>query len=376
MAAEVRPTRGCRFDCRLGQYDRPNPFVSRRTLVHASEEARSLAAHETNRPKRIRADVHFTLPKAAPPMTVSNSTTTPSKQDLYEFDTSGALMCTQLPLPRKSGKVRDLYDLGEQLLIVSTDRISAFDYILPSGIPDKGKLLTAVSEYWFGHLDVRHHLISTDVPPSLTEQFDTSPLDGRVMVVEKAEVVPFECVVRGYLEGSGLREYNETGEICGNKLPAGLAQCDRLPAPIFTPATKATSGHDENVTIGRMIADLGSKLALQLREESLRLYNLASSIAAERGLLIADTKFEFGLIGDELVLVDEALTPDSSRFWDSNTYQPGHAQPSFDKQFVREWLSQCGWDKASDPPKLPEEIVRQTREKYMEAHRRLTLTDQ
>ncbi|TWU08538.1 phosphoribosylaminoimidazolesuccinocarboxamide synthase [Stieleria varia] len=292
--------------------------------------------------------------------------------DLYTLDESGALLATHLPLPRRSGKVRDVYDLGQHLLIVSTDRISAFDYILPSGIPGKGELLTSMSRFWFETLDVRHHLISTDVPQTLGQQFDVTPLAGRVMVVEKAEVVPFECVVRGYLEGSGLREYNETGEICGNKLPAGLTQCDRLPKPIFTPATKAVEGHDENVTIGRMIADLGSELALQLREQSIGIYNAASDIAAERGILIADTKFEFGMVDGELVLVDEVLTPDSSRFWDSKTYQPGHAQPSFDKQFVREWLSQCGWDKQSDPPKLPEDIVRQTAEKYHEAYRRLT----
>lgn len=295
-----------------------------------------------------------------------------SQQAVYEFDEAGALLQTHLPLPRRSGKVRDVYDLGDSLLIVSTDRISAFDYILPSGIPEKGKLLTAMSRFWFDRLDVRHHLKSTEIPPSLSQEVDTAPLKGRVMLVEKAEVVPFECVVRGYLEGSGLREYQQTGEICGIKLPAGLEQCDKLPEPIFTPATKAIEGHDENVTIERMIADLGSDLALQLRAESLRVYLSAAGYAAGRGILIADTKFEFGQIGDELILVDEVLTPDSSRFWASDNYQPGHAQPSFDKQFVREWLSQCGWDKQSDPPALPTEIVEQTADKYREAYQRIT----
>ena len=295
--------------------------------------------------------------------------------DLYQFDDTGALLGTQLPLPQRSGKVRDVYDLGDTLLIVSTDRISAFDFILPTGIPDKGRLLTAMSLFWFDHLDVRNHLLSSDVPADLTEQFDTDPLVGRVMVVEKAEVVPFECVVRGYLEGSGLREYQANGQVCGNKLPPGLTQCDKLPSSIFTPATKAEQGHDENVTIGRMIADLGNELALKLREMSLEIYTSAADFAATRGIIIADTKFEFGKVGDEIVLIDEALTPDSSRFWAADQYQPGQAQPSFDKQFVREWLSQCGWDKQSDPPKLPADIVQQTTDKYREAYERITGTN-
>lgn len=297
---------------------------------------------------------------------------------LYQFDDSShdghqALISTNLPLPRRTGKVRDVYDLGDdQMLIVSTDRISAFDFILPSGIPGKGQLLTAMSHFWFDHLDVPNHLISTEIPASLAERFDVGPLLGRVMVVRKAEVVPFECVVRGYLEGSGLREYEATGAICGNKLPSGLVQCDQLPQPIFTPATKAEEGHDENVSIGRMIADLGSDLALRLRELSLQIYRDASKHAAEHGVIIADTKFEFGLVGDELILVDEVLTPDSSRFWLAATYAPGQAQPSFDKQFVREWLSQCGWDKESDPPKLPAEVIEQTAAKYKEAYEMIT----
>jgi phosphoribosylaminoimidazole-succinocarboxamide synthase len=307
---------------------------------------------------------------------LSKSTVTQSTDQslnpLYQFDDAGALLETRLPLPRKSGKVRDLYDLGDDLLVVSTDRISAFDYILPCGIPEKGRLLTQMSCFWFKHLAVRHHLKSTAIPAALAEQFDTGPLEGRIMVVEKAHVVPFECVARGYLEGSGWREYQESGSICGNKLPAGLRQCDKLSESIFTPATKAEEGHDENVTIGRMIADLGSDLALDLRAKTLDIFAAASEHAASRGILIADTKFEFGLVDDQIVLIDEVLTPDSSRFWEASTYSPGSAQPSFDKQFVREWLSQCGWDKQSAPPALPEEIIRQTAAKYREAFERLS----
>ncbi|MEO1526805.1 MAG: phosphoribosylaminoimidazolesuccinocarboxamide synthase [Planctomycetota bacterium] len=295
------------------------------------------------------------------------------EMELYQYDDAGALLSTHLPLPRKSGKVRDLYELDDALLIVSTDRISAFDFILPSGIPDKGRLLTQMSSFWFEHLDVRHHLRSTEVPDSLRQQFDTEPLVDRVMVVEKANVIPFECVVRGYLEGSGLLEYRETGEVCGNPLPAGLGQCDRLPEPIFTPATKAAEGdHDENVPIDRMIRELGEEMATHLRDASLAIYGAAADHARSKGLIIADTKFEFGMIEGDVVLVDEVLTPDSSRFWNESSYQPGAAQPSFDKQFVREWLSQCGWDKQSDPPALPRDIIEQTSDKYREAYERLT----
>lgn len=292
--------------------------------------------------------------------------------DPYVFDENGALLETHLPLPRRSGKVRDVYDLGDGLLIVSTDRISAFDYILPCGIPDKGRLLTAMSQFWFERLDVPHHLIATQIPPSLSTTFDTTPLEGRVMLTRKAEVVPFECVVRGYLEGSGLKEYRETGEICGNSLPSGLKQCDQIPDPIFTPATKAVEGHDENVSIDRMVEELGSELAHRLRDQSLAIYRQASEYAARHGLIIADTKFEFGQVDDELILIDEVLTPDSSRFWAADNYQAGHAQASFDKQFVREWLSTCGWDKNSPPPALPSDVIDQTRAKYREAFDRLT----
>jgi phosphoribosylaminoimidazole-succinocarboxamide synthase len=296
----------------------------------------------------------------------------PTRTDLYEVDEAGALLRTHLPLPGRSGKVRDVYDLGDRLLIVSTDRISAFDFILPSGIPEKGRLLTAMSQFWFERLGVRHHLISTDLPASLATRFDTGPLQQRVMVTEKARVIPFECVVRGYLEGSGLGEYQSSGQICGQPLPAGLKRCDRLPEPIFTPATKAEQGHDENVSLDRMIDDLGSERALQLRDLSLEIYRRAAEHARSRGILIADTKFEFGIVDNTLVLIDEVLTPDSSRFWAADNYQPGRAQASFDKQFVREWLSQCGWDKHSPPPPLPPEVIRQTAAKYHEAYRRLS----
>ncbi|MFU7559357.1 phosphoribosylaminoimidazolesuccinocarboxamide synthase [Roseiconus sp. JC912] len=295
-----------------------------------------------------------------------------SSSALYKFDALGALLETELPLPRRSGKVRDVYELGDSLLVVSTDRISAFDYILPSGIPDKGKLLTQMSVFWFGYLDVEHHLISTEVPAELAERFDVQPLVGRVMVVKKANVVPFECVARGYLEGSGWKEYQDNQQVCGNKLPEGLTQCSALPEAIFTPATKAEEGHDENVTIGRMIADVGSDLALHLRDETLRLYRQAAEYAKSRGIIIADTKFEFGQVdGDTPILIDEVLTPDSSRFWDAATYEAGHSQPSFDKQFVREWLMASDWDRNSPPPPLPEEIIRQTAAKYQEAFDRL-----
>ena len=298
--------------------------------------------------------------------------TAPRRDNMYQFDDAGALLNTRLPLPRRSGKVRDVYDLEDSLLIVSTDRISAFDYILPSGIPEKGKLLTAMSQFWFELLPVRNHLRSSDVPAHLSQEFDTEPLVGRVMVVDKAEVVPFECVVRGYLEGSGLKEYQHDQMICGIALPAGLVQCDRLPEPIFTPATKAETGHDENVSFERMQQDLGGELAESLRRESLAIYTQAADFAQQRGILIADTKFEFGFVDGELTLVDEVLTPDSSRFWPAAEYEAGRAQSSYDKQFVREWLSQCGWDKNSPPPPLPKEIRLRTAAKYREAFERLT----
>ncbi|SMP73067.1 phosphoribosylaminoimidazole-succinocarboxamide synthase [Neorhodopirellula lusitana] len=312
------------------------------------------------------------------------SSQTSSASDAYRFDSEGALLETQLPLPRRQGKVRDVYDLGDDLLIVSTDRISAFDYILPSGIPGKGALLTAMSRFWFDRMDdgtigggkIGHHLISTDVPEAVAKLVDPEPLRGRVMVARKAEVVPFECVVRGYLEGSGWRAYQDSGEICGVKLPAGLRQCDQLASPIFTPSTKAEAGHDENVSFEVMAEGAGIETSSSLRELSLMIYQDAARIAAERGILIADTKFEFGWFGEDdaakkLIIIDEVLTPDSSRFWSADEYEPGRSQRSFDKQFVREWLLASDWDRNSEPPKLPAEIIEKTAARYREGFDRL-----
>lgn len=284
-----------------------------------------------------------------------------------------SLVDTSLPYPKRQGKVRDVYDLGEQLLIVSTDRISAFDWILPGGIPGKGVVLTQLSKFWFDRLTVKHHLLSTQLPDTLdifTEQ--RQALQGRVMVTKKAQVIPFECVVRGYLEGSGWREYQQSGEICGIRLPAGLQQCDPLPEPIFTPTTKADQGHDMNVTFEDLADQLGYELAEQLRSLSLNVYLQGARWAQSRGILIADTKFEWGWHGDELLLIDEVLTPDSSRFWPLDGYSPGAAQASFDKQFVREWLMSSSWDRNSPPPSLPPEVIAGTQHKYLEVYERLT----
>ena len=269
--------------------------------------------------------------------------------------------------------MRDVYDLGTSLLIVSTDRISAFDWILSPGIPQKGMVLTQLSKFWFQHLQVEHHMLSTDVPTDLglaPEQL--SMLEGRTMITKRAEVIPFECVVRGYLEGSGWREYQETETVCGVKLPSGLKQCDRLPEPIFTPATKAEEGHDLNVSFEFMAQQLGESLATQLRQLSLDVYRQGSELAAQKGLIIADTKFEFGWHDGQVILIDEVLTPDSSRFWSADRYQPGGPQPSFDKQFVREWLMGTAWDRESEPPTLPADVIAQTRGKYIEAYERIT----
>lgn len=291
----------------------------------------------------------------------------------YELDSNGALLSTHLDLPCQSGKVRDVYDLGDQLLIVSTDRISAFDWILPNGIPGKGRILTQMSLFWFEHLAVPHHLLATELPQAVIDAGgDPEMLAGRSMLVRKAQVVPFECVVRGYLEGSGWADYQKNQSICGIDLPPGLVQAQALPASVFTPATKATSGHDENVSYQTMASAVGDDLAEQLREQSLQVYRDAAEHAASRGILIADTKFEWGLVDGDLILVDEVLTPDSSRFWPADDYQPGRAQVSFDKQFVRQWLMQTDWDRNSPPPELPPEVVARTQEKYAEALRILT----
>jgi phosphoribosylaminoimidazole-succinocarboxamide synthase len=287
-----------------------------------------------------------------------------------------ALLETSLEgIPRRRGKVRDVYDLGDRLLLVATDRISAFDWVLPTAIPDKGRVLTALSAFWFEFLDVPNHLISMAIEDV---KFDLEPdlrelLRGRSMLVRKARVVPFECVVRGYLSGSGWKEYRESGAVCGIDLPARLVESDRID-PIFTPATKAESGHDENVSLDVMASAVGSEVAATLRLLSLEVYRAAAARALERGLILADTKFEWGFDDrtGELLLVDEVLTPDSSRYWDLNSYRPGGPQPSFDKQFVRDWLETTGWDKSSPPPELPGEVVAGTRARYIEAFERLT----
>ena len=271
------------------------------------------------------------------------------------------------------GKVRDLYDLGDQLLLVATDRISAFDWVLPTGIPDKGRVLTSLSRFWFELLDVPNHMLTTDLDEmNLPDGVERSSLEGRTMLVRKTNVVPVECVVRGYLAGSGWRDYRKTGAVCGVALPSGLRDSDQLPEPIFTPATKATEGHDENISFAQMVDTVGRETAEQLRRSSLEVYKRGAACALERGIVIADTKFEWGWYEGELLLIDEVLTPDSSRFWPLDQYAPGRPQPSFDKQFVRDWLGGTDWDKNSPPPALPPEIVERTREKYVEAFERLT----
>ena len=282
-----------------------------------------------------------------------------------------ALLTTDLPFPVRHGKVRDVYDLGEKLLIVATDRISAFDVIMPNGIPDKGKILTALSLFWFDKFADRfeNHLISAD--PKEFPQYA-----GRCMLVRKASVVPIECVARGYLAGSGWKEYQQSQTVCGVKLPAGLKQCDKLPEPIFTPATKEESGHDINISFTDAAGLVGQELATELRERTLSLYTLAADYAASRGIIIADTKFEFGRLPDgKLILVDEVLTPDSSRFWPADKYAPGRDQESFDKQFVRNWLEQQPWDKTPPAPRLPDDVVEGTRRRYVEAYKRVTGLD-
>jgi phosphoribosylaminoimidazole-succinocarboxamide synthase len=277
-------------------------------------------------------------------------------------------------LPVRRGKVRDIYDLGERLLLVSTDRISAFDWVLPTGIPDKGRVLTQLSRFWFELFDVPNHLLSCDVDEfDLPPGIDREPLAGRSMLVRKTEVVPIECVVRGYLSGSGLKEYQASGTVCGIKLPPGLRESDVLPEPIFTPATKAEIGqHDENISFEKTCGIVGRDLAEELRRRSLDIYRRGAEFARGHGIIIADTKFEFGQLDGELILIDEVLTPDSSRFWPADSYKPGHGQASFDKQFVRDWLTASGWDKNSPPPELPAEVVTKTRAKYIEAFERIT----
>ena len=273
------------------------------------------------------------------------------------------------------GKVRDVYDFGDRLLIVATDRISAFDWILPTGIPDKGRVLTQLSRFWFDLLQVPHHLLSMNpAEVALPEGTDVGVLEGRSMVVRKTKVFPIECVVRGYLSGSGWKEYKSSQTVCGLSLPSGLRESDRLPEPIFTPATKAETGHDENISFERMSTIIGNQQADRLREFSMQVYSKAADYAKARGIIIADTKFEFGVVNDTIILIDEVLTPDSSRFWPADQFSPGQSQPSFDKQFVRDWLETTTWDKNSPPPALPDNVVTGTRDKYIEAYERLTGT--
>ena len=274
---------------------------------------------------------------------------------------------------RSRGKVRDLYEVGEDLLIVATDRLSAFDVVLPTPIPDKGRVLTQLSLFWFETLREvvpNHVLTATDFTGPLAPY--RKQLQGRAMLCRRTQPLPIECVVRGYLSGSGWKDYRTSGHICGIALPPGLRESDRLPEPIFTPATKATSGHDENIMFDEVAARVGQELAERVREISLELYHRAVALAEPRGILIADTKFEFGLIKDELIWIDEALTPDSSRFWPAESYEPGRGQPSFDKQYVRDYLERIGWSKQPPAPELPGEVVAATQAKYREAYRKLT----
>jgi phosphoribosylaminoimidazole-succinocarboxamide synthase len=278
--------------------------------------------------------------------------------------------------PHRQGKVRDIYEFGDRLLLVATDRISAFDYVLGSGIPDKGKVLTQLSEFWFEQTRdiVVNHLITTDVQQYPAElQGDAEMLAGRSMLVEKTNPVPVECVARGYLSGSGWKDYRTTGTVCGVPLPPGLQESDRLPAPIFTPATKAATGHDVNISQAEAGRIVGDQLIATLRELTLQLYAFGAAHAESRGIILADTKFEFGLTANgRVMLIDEVMTPDSSRYWPKDQYRPGGPQPSFDKQYVRDYLEQIRWNKQPPVPSLPENVVIRTRDKYLEAFRQLT----
>jgi phosphoribosylaminoimidazole-succinocarboxamide synthase len=277
-------------------------------------------------------------------------------------------------IPCRRGKVRDVYDLGDRLVLVATDRISAFDWVLPTGIPDKGRALTELTLFWLDWLGVPNHLLGTDLAamgPVFSSRADQ--LRGRSCLVKKARVVPVECVVRGYLAGSGWKDYQATGGVCGIALPPGLAQAQELPQPIFTPATKEEHGHDQNISFERTEDLVGADLAGELRRLSLDVYNRARKYAAGRGIILADTKFEWGQLDDgQIILVDEVLTPDSSRFWPADSYRVGSSPPSFDKQFVRDWLETTSWDKNSPPPALPGDVVERTRARYVEAYERLT----
>jgi phosphoribosylaminoimidazole-succinocarboxamide synthase len=287
---------------------------------------------------------------------------------------SSALTATDLPLALvRRGKVRDVYDLQDRYLIVATDRISAFDVVLSPGIPDKGTVLTQISNFWFQRFsDIENHLIETDFDRFPETLRGYPSLRGRSVIVKKCEVVPVECVARGYLAGSGLKEYRESGKVCGIELPPGLTAASKLPQPIFTPATKEESGHDQNIPFERMAQITGLELAETLRDLTLSIYQRASEYAATRGIIIADTKFEFGMYEGRVIWIDEALTPDSSRFWPADQYAVGTNPPSYDKQFVRDWLEGTGWNKTPPAPELAGEVVTRTRDKYLEAFERLT----
>jgi phosphoribosylaminoimidazole-succinocarboxamide synthase len=288
------------------------------------------------------------------------------------------LLQTDLPgiTLKARGKVRDIYQIdAETLLFVATDRISAFDCVMPNGIPDKGRLLTQMSLFWFDLLSplVPNHLLTANFPDySQQLQPFADQLNGRSMLVKRAQIFPVECVARGYVVGSGWKDYQRTGAICGIQLPAGLLECSPLPEPIFTPATKAETGHDENISFDQVVESVGEQTALRLRELTIKIYAKARDYAASRGIILADTKFEFGLIDGQITLADEVLTPDSSRYWPVDSYRAGQSQPSFDKQFVREYLETLSWNKQPPAPALPEEVVAQTRLKYLDAYQRLT----
>ena len=288
---------------------------------------------------------------------------------------SSVVLQTSIPgMTPKRGKVRDIYDFGDSILLVSSDRISAFDWILPTGVPDKGKVLNQTAEFWFETLGVKNHVITTDVNKMpFPKGTDLAMFEGRSVLCKKTKVVMIECVVRGYLAGSGWKEYQQSQTVCGIKLPAGLVESSQLDEPIFTPSTKEETGHDMNVSFEETAKRVGLDVAEKLRDMSLDVFCRGSEYAAKRGIIVADTKFEFGLTPEgELILIDEVLTPDSSRFWPADLYEPGKGQPSFDKQFVRDWLLQSGWDRNSTPPALPDDIVMKTRAKYIEAFERLT----
>lgn len=302
--------------------------------------------------------------------------------EAYELKDTGEQMpvaLSETDLPGMNmilrGKVRDVYDMGDKLLLIATDRISAFDSVLGSPIPDKGRVLTQLSQFWFDTLNdvVPNHVISTDVQQLDLPDPVKRHLAGRTMICRKCKALPIECVVRGYIIGSGWKEYQKNGSVCGIPLPEGLEMAAKLDTPIFTPSTKAESGHDENISFEEAAGIVGQELAEKLKHISIELYTRAADFARERGIIIADTKFEFGLDGDELILIDEALTPDSSRFWPADDYRTGISPPSFDKQYVRDWLeNESGWDKEPPAPALPTEVVEKTRDKYVEAFERIS----